>query len=131
MGTGSGYQTAILASLCERLYSVERIAALLDRARDRLVAMGARHVRTRVADGHLGWPSEGPFDGILVTAAARRAPDALVEQLADGGRMIIPVGDDVQKLLILDRDGDTVRQKATDDVRFVPLRPGVARPTAR
>jgi protein-L-isoaspartate(D-aspartate) O-methyltransferase len=122
IGTGSGYQTAILAALVERVYTVERIAALIERARERFRALKLRNVRVKYDDGNLGWVDQGPFDGIIVTAAARVVPDALLEQLAVGGRMVIPVGDDrTQELMVLDRTEDGVRRESLEYVRFVPL----------
>lgn len=127
VGTGSGYQTAMLAGLGERVFSVERIGPLLVRAQQRFKAMGLHNVRSRLADGHMGWPSEGPFDGIMVTAAARLVPDELTAQLADGGRMVIPIGDDLQQLRVIDRDGEALRQSTIENVRFVPMVSGVSR----
>ena len=122
IGTGSGYQAAVLAALVERVYTVERIAPLLERARDRFRALKLRNVRTKYDDGNLGWPDQGPFDGIIVTAAARSVPDALVEQLAVGGRLVIPVGDDrSQELKVVDRTDDGIREESLEYVRFVPL----------
>lgn len=125
VGTGSGYQTAVLASMQERVqrvYTVERLAPLLDRARERLSALGLRNVRYRHADGYLGWQEECPFDGILVTAAPRTAPERLLEQLAVGGRMVVPVGGDgVQELKVYDRTDDGYRVATVEYVRFVPL----------
>lgn len=127
VGTGSGYQTAVLATLVDRVFSVERIEALVPRARDRFAAMKLGNVRTRYSDGNVGWEAEGPFDAIMVTAAARSVPDALLDQLADGGRLVIPVGDGaVQELTVLDRDGDAWRRETLEHVRFVPLLRGVA-----
>jgi putative membrane protein len=107
IGTGSGYQTAVLASLrplVRRVFSIERLRDLSERAEQRLHAMGSRSVRFRHADGYEGWPEEGPFDGILVTAAPPEVPQALLEQLAPGGRMVVPVGGDgVQELQVFDR----------------------------
>ena len=107
IGTGSGYQTAVLASLVETVFSVERIRDLLERARTRLRAMDVHNVRLRHDDGNLGWAAEAPFDAVLVTAGASHVPDALMEQLRDGSPLVIPVGrGDVQQLLLLERDGD-------------------------
>ena len=125
VGTGSGYQTAVLATLVRRLYSVERIAPLIDRARERLRAMKIRNVHIKLSDGSLGWPEQAPFDGILVTAAARVVPEALKEQLAIGGRMVIPVGEEsIQQLLVIDRTDDGFEETAIESVRFVPLLSG-------
>ena len=128
IGTGSGYQTAVLASLVETVFSVERIRDLLERARTRLRAMDVRNVRLRHDDGNLGWASEAPFDAVLVTAGASHVPDALMEQLRDGSPLVIPVGrGDVQQLKLLEREGDAWRQQTLEDVRFVPLVPGTRR----
>lgn len=122
VGTGSGYQTAVLAALADKVYTVERIAALIERADARFRAMKLRNVRVRHGDGNAGWLDEAPFDGIMVTAGARLVPRSLYEQLATGGRMVIPVGDDgMQRLLVVDREADGYREKRLDHVRFVPL----------
>lgn len=129
VGTGSGYQTAVLASLgprTQKVYSVERLAPLVARAEDRLRAMGLHGVRYRHGDGYQGWPEEGPFDGILVSAAPRAVPDVLLEQLAVGGRMVVPVGsDDVQELKVYDRTPEGFAVDTVEYVRFVPLLKGV------
>ena len=122
VGTGSGYQTAVLAALVKQVYSVERIQALIDRARERFRAMHLRNIRLRFDDGNLGWPEYAPFDGIIVTAAARSVPDALVAQLAVGGRMVIPVGEaSAQRLRVIDNTTDGLREENLEYVRFVPL----------
>jgi protein-L-isoaspartate(D-aspartate) O-methyltransferase len=133
VGTGSGYQTAVLASMTPRVgkvFSIERLTPLIARAQERLHAMGLGNVRIRHGDGYEGWPNEGPFDGILVTAAPRVVPETLLEQLAPGGRLIVPVGDDgVQELKVYDRSpepGDARYSVDTAEyVRFVPLLKGV------
>ena len=128
IGTGSGYQTAVLASLVETVFSVERIRDLLERARTRLRAMDVHNVRLRHDDGNLGWAAEAPFDAVLVTAGASHVPDALMEQLHDGSPLVIPVGrGDVQQLKLLERDGDAWRAQTLEDVRFVPLVKGTRR----
>ena len=128
IGTGSGYQTAVLASLVETVFSVERIRDLLERARTRLRAMDVRNVRLRHDDGNLGWAAEAPFDGVIVTAGASHVPEALMEQLRDGSPLVIPVGrGDLQQLKLLERDGEAWRQQTLDDVRFVPLVQGTRR----
>ena len=122
IGTGSGYQSAVLASLVRRVYSVERIKGLIDRAQQRLQALRRRNVLIKYDDGNLGWPEQAPFDAIIVTAAPAAVPGALLEQLADGGRMVLPVGaGDRQELRVIDRDGDEFNEHRLDDVRFVPL----------
>ena len=125
IGTGSGYQTAVLAALVDRVYSVERIGVLLERARRRLRSLSVRNVRFKHADGNYGWPTEAPFDAAIVTACATHVPDALADQLADGAPLVIPVGNgDVQELRLLRRNGDGWRQQTLDNVRFVPLLKG-------
>ena len=125
IGTGSGYQTAVLAALVDRVYSVERIGVLLERARRRLRSLSVRNVRFKHADGNYGWPTEAPFDAAIVTACATHVPDALADQLADGAPLVIPVGNgDVQELRLLRRSGDGWRQQTLDHVRFVPLLKG-------
>ena len=127
IGTGSGYQTAVIAALAEKVYTVERIAPLIERAGARLRALKLRNVRLRNSDGNLGWADQGPFDGIMVTAAARHVPEALYEQLALGGRLVIPVGDEgSQELLIIDRDEEGFNQQSLEIVRFVPLLRGTS-----
>lgn len=126
VGTGSGYQTAIMASLVERVYSLERIGALLRRARQRLRSLGVRNVFLKHADGNNGWPEAGPFDAALVTAGATHVPEALMDQLADGAPLVIPVGHgELQTLKALERNGDAWRQRTLEHVRFVPLLGGV------
>ena len=122
IGTGSGYQTAVLAALVKRVFTVERIQPLIERARERFRAMKLRNVRVKYDDGNLGWPDQGPFDGIIVTAAARSVPAALLEQLAVGGRLVIPVGGDrSQELKVIDKTEDGVQEESLEYVRFVPL----------
>ena len=122
VGTGSGYQTAILASLCERLFSIERIEALVPRAQERLTAMRLRNIRLRHGDGYAGWSEKAPFDGILVTAAPAAVPSALLEQLAVGGRLVVPVGTDkAQSLKVIDRTDNGLEETIYDQVHFVPL----------
>lgn len=127
LGTGSGYQTAILAQLVEQVYSVERIAPLQARARDRLRQLGLNNISLRVAGKTMGWPESGPYDAILVTAAPARIPDELPLQLADGGTMIIPVGESSQMLTRVTRRGQDFETRALEPVRFVPLLEGVIR----
>nr|WP_198675133.1 protein-L-isoaspartate(D-aspartate) O-methyltransferase [Idiomarina piscisalsi] len=123
IGTGSGYQTAILAQLVDKVFSVERIAQLQYQAKRRLRQLDLHNVSMRHGDGWKGWSSKAPFDGIIVTAAASEVPSDLVAQLADGGVMIIPVGDkdEAQSLTVIRRFGDSVEQQQIGDVRFVPL----------
>lgn len=122
IGTGSGYQTAVLAALVKRVFTVERIAPLIERARERFRAMKLRNVRVKYDDGNLGWPDQGPFDGIIVTAAARSVPAALLDQLAVGGRLVIPVGDErTQELKVIDKTDEGIHEESLEYVRFVPL----------
>jgi protein-L-isoaspartate(D-aspartate) O-methyltransferase len=127
VGTGSGYQAAVLAETVSRVYSIEIIASLGETARKRLEELGYGNVEVRIGDGYKGWPEKAPFDGIVVTAAAPRVPQALVEQLKTGGRMVIPVGGEAEiqylKLLTKRADGG-VDEKRVLPVRFVPLVPG-------
>ncbi|MCZ6575131.1 MAG: protein-L-isoaspartate(D-aspartate) O-methyltransferase [Acidiferrobacterales bacterium] len=122
VGSGSGYQTAILATLAAQVYSVERIGALLQTARRRLVTLGYRNVSCKLSDGNQGWPEHAPYDGILVTAAPAEIPETLVTQLAVGGRMVIPVGDvDIQELWLIRNTGTGTSRSRLEDVKFVPL----------
>lgn len=121
VGTGSGYQTAVLAQLVDKVYSLERIKSLQWEAKRRLKLLDIYNVVTKHADGWLGWKSNGPYDAIVVTAAAARIPEALLDQLADQGRLIIPVGDDSQELLKIVRHGDSYSTSVIEAVRFVPL----------
>jgi protein-L-isoaspartate(D-aspartate) O-methyltransferase len=122
IGTGSGYQTALLAMLCDAVFSVERIAGLAQRARETLAAADIRNVTVLVGDGTLGWRPLAPYDAILVAAASPEIPGPLVEQLAPGGRMVIPLGDRAnQTLTLVRREGDQLRTTTVADVRFVPL----------
>jgi len=122
IGTGSGYQAAVLAALVKRVFTVERIAPLIERARERFRVLKLRNVRVKYDDGNVGWADQGPFDGIIVTAAARNVPEALLEQLAVGGRMVIPVGDDrAQELKVIDRTDEGFHEESLEYVRFVPL----------
>ncbi len=122
VGSGCGYQTAVLAHLVERVYSVERIISLIAPARERLHALGVSNVRMRHADGFDGWPTHAPYDGILVAAAPGYVPQALVKQLDMGGRMVIPVGaHGAQRLLLLVRTESGVEEEVLAQVSFVPL----------
>ena len=128
IGTGCGYQTAVLAQFCDALYSVERIRPLQDQARKRLIKLGLARVQLKHADGGFGWKSEAPFDGILAACARAEIPDDLLSQLADGGRLVMPVGGDRQQILtVVDRDGDKFHVQSLDAVRFVPFQRGVMR----
>lgn len=121
IGTGSGYQTAILAQLTDKVFSVERIKALQWQAKRCLRAMELHNVAMKHGDGWLGWQSKGPFEAIIVTAAPASVPPALLAQLADGGRLIIPIGEQTQILKVITRDGDDFNEQHIEAVRFVPL----------
>jgi len=127
VGTGCGYQTAVLAPLVGKIYSIERIEALLERARERLRELGIKNVRFRHGDGADGWPSQAPFDGILLAAAPHALPQKLLDQLGEGGRLIAPVGPEGrQELLRITRRGDQFLRERLGFVSFVPLLGGVS-----
>lgn len=117
IGTGSGFQTALLAERCAEVYSVEIIGALADAAAARLDALGITNVHLRTGDGWLGWPEAAPFDGIVVSASVPRVPPALLRQLADGGRLVVPVGTSLE---VVTRRGKELHQRSVTGVRFVP-----------
>ncbi len=122
VGTGSGYQTALLAQLAETVFSIERLPELAATARTALAEAGIRNVTVLVGDGTLGWRPFAPFDAILVAAASPSVPEPLLEQLKPGGRLVIPIGDrERQTLHLLRRDGDRITTTILGDVRFVPL----------
>jgi protein-L-isoaspartate(D-aspartate) O-methyltransferase len=127
VGPGCGYQTAVLAPLVARLYTIERIEPLLVRARERLKELGIRNVRFRHGDGTLGWKAHAPFDGILVAAAPLTVPEALVKQLRVGGRLLVPIGPEgEQELLRFTRREQGVLRESIGAVAFVPLLGGTA-----
>ncbi len=121
IGTGSGYQAAVLARLVERVFTIEIIAALGDSARARLARLGFDNVTVRIGDGYRGWPEEAPFDAIMVTAAPDHVPPPLLEQLADGGRLVLPVGTEYQELVRITRSGARLQRERLLPVRFVPM----------
>jgi protein-L-isoaspartate(D-aspartate) O-methyltransferase len=124
IGTGSGYQAAVLSPLVKELSTIEVVEPLATEAKERLAALGYGNVTVRAGDGYAGWPERAPFDVILVTAAPERVPPALLEQLAPGGRMVIPVGrqDDEQWLRVVEKDaGGRIRTREEIPVRFVPM----------
>jgi protein-L-isoaspartate(D-aspartate) O-methyltransferase len=122
IGTGSGYQAAVLAELADRVFSIERFPGLAYRANQILQKLGYRNVIIRVADGSLGWPEEAPFDGIIVTAGTPRIPDPLIDQLVVGGRLVIPVGGKIsQELVLVERTPEGKKVTELGGVRFVDL----------
>lgn len=128
VGTGSGFQTTVLAQLVDRVYSVERIKPLQDKARERLHTLGVRNVHLKHADGGFGWPEKGPFDGILSTAAPEEIPEELIDQLDEGGRLVIPVGDNqAQNLMLVEKQGGEILRRVVEPVFFVPLQSGLIR----
>jgi len=122
VGTGSGYQTAVLANLVDDLYTVERIEPLMKQARRRLRELGHRNVQVKLSDGSWGWKEHAPYDGIIVTAAPAAVPQSLIEQLAPGGRLVIPVGGSaMQELLLIQNTDKGIVQERLELVNFVPL----------
>ena len=122
VGTGSGYQTAILSRLARRVFSIEIVAPLGEQAAAALKELGCTNVTTRAGDGHQGWPSDAPFDAIIVTAAPERVPPALIEQLKPGGRLVLPVGGDAQRLMVVEKAASGTTASTTSiGVRFVPM----------
>ncbi|MDT8371244.1 MAG: protein-L-isoaspartate(D-aspartate) O-methyltransferase [Gammaproteobacteria bacterium] len=125
VGTGSGYQTAVLSRLVERVFSVERIAPLQNQARERFYQMKLNNIRLKHSDGSWGWPENAPYDAIIVTCAPEHVPEELLRQLAPGGRLVIPVGSSAsQSLRVIDRNGNKFEQTELDPVSFVPLLSG-------
>jgi protein-L-isoaspartate(D-aspartate) O-methyltransferase len=122
IGTGCGYQTAILSRLAREVFTIEIVEPLAARAARMFRKLGMENVTTRIGDGHHGWPEEAPFDGILVAAAPAKVPDALVEQLRPGGRLVMPVGQGAQKLIVVEKQSDqsTITSEIIA-VSFVPL----------
>lgn len=125
IGTGCGYQAAVLAQMTDSLYSVERILPLLEQAKVNLQKISLAHVHLKYADGNLGVPEAAPFDTIIVAAAANRVPQALLQQLAIGGRIALPVGGSDQYLCLVERKLEGFVEKRLDPVKFVPLLPGI------
>ena len=126
VGTGCGYQTAVLGKLVKEVYTLERIAPLMDKARRHLRDLRFYNIRYKHADGHAGYPEGAPYDGILMAASATHVPEALKQQLAVGGRMVLPVGTDDQWLYVVDRKENGFVEQKCAAVRFVPLLPGLA-----
>lgn len=121
IGTGSGYQAAVLGEIAREVYTIEIIPELAEGARSILSELGYRNVHVRAGNGYLGWPEHAPFDAILVTAAPEEVPQALVDQLAVGGRMVVPVGATIQDMMIIERTQRGVVERKTIPVRFVPM----------
>ncbi len=121
IGTGSGYQAAILGELAREVYTIEIIPELAEQARTTLAELGYRNVHVRAGNGYLGWPEQAPFDAIVVTAAPDEVPQALIDQLAVNGKMVIPVGTEEQEMLVITRTPEGVVQRRTMPVRFVPM----------
>lgn len=127
IGTGSGFQTAVLAHLVDQVYSVERISQLLNMARQRLHGLHLHNTHLRLGDGYQGWEKHAPFDAIIVTAAPEFVPKDLLQQLAPGGRMVIPVGKPLQqRLMLITREADGFNEQMLDWVSFVPLIKGIS-----
>jgi protein-L-isoaspartate(D-aspartate) O-methyltransferase len=126
IGTGCGYQTAVLARVAKEVYSVERIRSLLFKARGHLRELRLSNIKLEYADGAMGLPQLAPFDGIMVTAASSHIPDDLLDQLAVGGRMVIPVGTGEQFLVLIERTETEYRQTKLEAVKFVPLLGGIS-----
>lgn len=121
IGTGSGYQAAVLAEIAREVYTIEIVAELAARARSALDALGYRNIHTRTGDGYAGWKEAAPFDAIMVTAAPDHVPQPLVDQLAAGGRMILPVGRVFQELVVIEKSASGITRRTTIPVRFVPM----------
>jgi len=121
VGTGSGYQAAVLAEIVDTVYSIEIICDLQERADSTLKSLGYENIHTRCGDGYNGWPEAAPFDGIIVTAAPERVPQPLLDQLAEGGKLVIPVGDYFQYLEVYTKKGGKIEKKRDLPVRFVPM----------
>lgn len=125
VGTGSGYQTAVLSGLVPRVFSVERIAPLLKQARERFYQLKLNNIRLKHSDGSWGWDENAPYDGIIVTCAPEQIPENLLRQLSPGGRLVIPVGTSVGQILkVVDRSGNSFEETEWDAVSFVPLLTG-------
>ncbi len=121
IGTGSGYQAAILAELVKEVYTIEIVEPLGKQAKERLKDLGYKNVEVKIGDGYKGWPKKAPFDKIIVTAAPEEIPDPLIEQLKEGGRMVIPVGDRQQRLMVVKKTEEGLEKQSTIPVIFVPM----------
>lgn len=127
LGTGSGYQAAVLSQLVSEVYSVERINPLLTKAVARFARLNIKNIYTRHADGGIGWPERGLYDAVIMTAAPKEIPQELVRQLKEGGRMILPLGDVTQSLTVVTRRGSSYEKKIIEPALFVPFLPGTIR----
>jgi protein-L-isoaspartate(D-aspartate) O-methyltransferase len=121
IGTGSGYQAAVLAEICNKVYTIEIVKALAERAQKRLEDLGYKNIFVKYGDGYQGWEEHAPFDVIIVTAAPKEVPEKLVEQLGIGGRMVIPIGSILQQLYVITKTESGVHKKSVLPVRFVPM----------
>jgi protein-L-isoaspartate(D-aspartate) O-methyltransferase len=121
VGTGSGYQAAVLAEIASEVYTIEIVEPLYEQAKARLERLGYRNIHVRLGDGTKGWPEAAPFDKMMVTAAGLRIPDALIQQLKEGGRIVMPVGEEEQVLVVGEKQGGVLKTYETIPVRFVPL----------
>ncbi len=121
IGTGSGYQAAILAELVDQVYTIEIVKSLGLQARERLRQLGYDNVEVRIGDGYQGWPEQAPFDAIIITCAPPKIPQPLLDQLADGGRMVVPVGTYYQELILVEKEDGELRKSRIAPVRFVPM----------
>ena len=122
IGTGSGYQTAIIAELARQVFTIERLNNISRKAQKILEGLNYMNIVFKMFDGTYGWPDQAPFDAILITASAREIPESLIKQLGDGGRLVAPIGEtDKQKLVVLTKKGDRVSRKNLGDCKFVPL----------
>lgn len=121
IGTGSGYQAAILAEICKQVYTIEILPPLAKRAEKLLKELGYKNIKVKCGDGYLGWEEYAPFNGIIVTCAPDHIPQPLIDQLAEGGRMVIPVGEVYQELILLEKKKGKLEKKSVIPVRFVPM----------
>lgn len=121
IGTGSGYQAAVLSKLCKQVYTIEIVKPLAERSAELLTSMGYDNIRVKWGDGYLGWPEFAPFDKIIVTAAPEQIPQALVDQLKIGGKMVLPVGTSYQELIVITKTGQEITKDTIIPVRFVPM----------
>jgi protein-L-isoaspartate(D-aspartate) O-methyltransferase len=126
IGTGCGYQAAVLSRVAGEVYSLERLAGLISKSRVRLRELGLRNIKLKHGDGHAGLKEHGPFDAIVMSAAATHLPETLAEQLEEGGRMVLPLGTKEQRLVLVVRHATGFEQSVLDEVKFVPLMAGVS-----